>query len=30
MKIPMSFFTEIEKSILIYGRIKDPEYPKQS
>ena len=30
IKLPMTFFTELEKSKNLYGTTKDPELPKQS
>ena len=30
IKLPMTFFTELEQSKNLYGTIKDPELPKQS
>ena len=29
IKLPMTFFTELEQSKTLYGTIKDPELPKQ-
>ena len=30
IKLPTTFFTELEQSKNLYGTIKDPELPKQS
>ena len=30
IKLPVTFFTELEQSKILYGTIRDPELPKQS